>query len=453
LDTLAPLTLPTPASAAGSESVERKVTTGALLLAAAIPLLFLHEMYQPKLGLPLGGTSVDFALSDAAIAVVVTATLLRLRREGLGILRPAAVPLAAAAAFLAVVLAWSFLPLLRGQDYSLATTFVSGAKFCWYALLAPAVIVLVTCRRDGIVVLRTLVVWSLAATGWGALQFLGVVSEFEGKRPGQREPSFLGIHDLSALSGAALALGFVGVALRGEPLGRRWSLVAVVGGAIGLVLSGAVAGVIGVCLAAAATLAVAARDRKLTGAAAATVVAVLVLVTAGTSAMRATALERFAEFLGIRAHTQQEGGVQSYAHRTLLGYIGVRIFLDHPITGVGWQASALDFAYTPYLEAARRRFPSEPDQAFPSPEHRWGVQNAYIETLADLGIVGLLALLVAFGTALVRGVRRSRVTPFALVGVAWILVAAGVWLGLGLVAGIPLAALTWLGFGLTCSRA
>ena len=177
---------------------------------------------------------------------------------------------------------------------------------------------------------------------------------------------------------------------------------------------------------------------------------VLVAVTVGTSAMRATALERFAEFLGIRDRTEQSGGIQSYAHRTLLGYIGVRIFLDHPLTGVGWQASSLDFAYTPYLEAARRRFPSEPAEAFPSPEHRWGVQNAYLQTLADLGVIGFLALLVAFGSALVTGVRRSRATPLALVGVAWLLVASGVWLGLGLVAGIPLAALTWLAFGFTC---
>jgi hypothetical protein len=44
------------------------------------------------------------------------------------------------------------------------------------------------------------------------------------------------------------------------------------------------------------------------------------------------------------------------------------------------------------------------------------------------------------------------VTPLALVGVSWILVAAGVWLGLGLVAGIPLLALTWLAFGFTCAR-
>jgi hypothetical protein len=45
-----------------------------------------------------------------------------------------------------------------------------------------------------------------------------------------------------------------------------------------------------------------------------------------------------------------------------------------------------------------------------------------------------------------------RAPPGAVVvttaGLLWLLVAAGVWNGLGLVAGIPLDALTWLGVGL-----
>ena len=450
---MAALTLPTPAPRTGSKSVERRYSTGVLLLAASVPFLFLHAMYQPSFAIPVAGTSVDVAVSDAALAAVVVAAGITLRREGLAALHAAAVPLAAAGVFLGIVVAWCFLPTLRGQEQALATQLVSAAKFCWYALLAPATILLVRRRSDGALVLMTLIAWSLAATTWGALQFLGAVNEFEGKRPGQREPSFLGIHDFAALSGAALAIGLIGVALRGEPVGRRWSGAAICGGALGLILSGAMAGVIGVWLAAAAVMAIGHRDGKIGIRAVSVIAAILVAITLGTAAMRATALERFGEFLGIRHPTEQSAGIQSYAHRSLLGYIGVRIFLDHPLTGVGWQASSLDFAYTPYLEAAHRRFPTEPAEAFPSPEHRWGVQNAYVQTLADLGAIGFLALLAAFGSALVTGVRRSRATPMALVGVAWLLVASGIWLGLGLIAGIPLAALTWLGFGLACSRA
>lgn len=449
---LASQTVSTPAPTAGTTSVDRRPSGGTLILAAAVPLVFLHARYQPTLSIGLRSTSIDVTLADAAIASVAAAAAVRLAREGLGSLRASAWPLAAAGAFLAIIVLQSFAPIARGDDYALAAHLVSAAKFGWYALLAPATIVLVASRRDGVLLLRSLVAWSLVASAWGALQFVGLVSEFEGKRPGQREPSFLGVHDFAALSGAALAVGLVGLTLRRAPLGGPWSAAALAGGSLGLVLSGAMSGVIGLWLAGAAILAVSLRDRSLRLRDAAAVAGVVLAVAAGTAAMRATALERFAEFIGLRDRAAQSTGVESYAHRTLLGYIGVRIFLDHPILGVGWQASSDDFAYTPYLSSAHRRFPDVPAEAFPSPQHRWGVQNAYLQTLADLGLVGFAALAAAFATALVKGLRRSRATPLALVGVAWLLVAAGVWGGLGLVPGIPLAALTWMAFGLACVR-
>lgn len=445
-------TVSTQASTAHTEPVDCRASSGALVLAAAVPFVFLHATYQPTLSIGLSSTSIDVTLADVAIAAVAVAAIARIARDGLGILRASAWPLAAAGAFLAIVALQCFAPLVRGDDYALAPHLVSAAKFGWYALLAPATLVLVASRADGALLLRTVVAWSAVATSWGALQFVGLVSEFEGKRPGQREPSFLGIHDLAALSGAALTLGLIGLTFRGTPLGRRWSFVALLGGSLGLILSGAMTGVAGLWLAAAAILAVALRQRSLRLREAALVAGVVLAATAGTAAMRASALEGFAEFLGVRDRVSETSGVQSYAQRTLLGYIGVRIFLDHPITGVGWQASSEDFAYAPYLDAARRRFPDEPAEAFPSPKHRWGVQNAYLQALADLGLVGFAAFIGTFATALVAGLRRSRATPFALAGVAWLLVAAGVWAGLGLVAGVPLAALTWIGFGLACPR-
>jgi hypothetical protein len=41
----------------------------------------------------------------------------------------------------------------------------------------------------------------------------------------------------------------------------------------------------------------------------------------------------------------------------------------------------------------------------------------------------------------------------ATCGLLWLLVAAGTWNGLGLVAGIPLDAVTWLAFGLAAAGA
>jgi hypothetical protein len=426
--------------------------TEAIVLAAAVPFLFLHATYQPTLSLGVGGSSVDVTLADAAIACVVAAAAVRARREGWQPLARAQVVLALAAAFVLAGAISLATPSLLGEEYDLTTHAISLAKFAWYATLLPATLLLVRSTLDAVPLFRAVTAWSVAATSWGLLQFLGIVSEFEGKRPGQREPSFVGIHDLAALSGAALVVGAAGVALGdGRPTGRRWSLVALVSGAVGVVLSGAMTAVLGLWLALAAVLLGARALRTLRPRAALTLAAVLLLVTAGTAVMRADTIERFAEFVGLRERVA-DTGVESYAHRTLLAYIGGRIWLDRPVTGVGWQASSEEWAYGPFLPDARSRFPNEPDQAFPSPDRPWGIQLLYLQVAADLGIAGialLLGLTVAGVTAGIRGLRSS---PAALLGLAWLCVVAGVWTGIGLVAGLPLGALTWIAFGLVNLR-
>jgi hypothetical protein len=133
----------------------------------------------------------------------------------------------------------------------------------------------------------------------------------------------------------------------------------------------------------------------------------------------------------------------------VLAYIGVRIFNDHPVLGVGWQGSALEPSYSSYLDDARRRYPSVSEESLPSPEHPWGVQNAFVQAAADLGVAGLLALLGVFAagawTAL-AGYRRG--PPGALVPLLWLVIAAAELTALGLFAGVPVNALLWLGLGL-----
>jgi hypothetical protein len=424
----------------------------ALVLAAAVPFLFLHATYQPSVSVGFASTSIDATLADAAIACVLAAAALRGRREGWQPFAHARVLLGFAAAMLVVAALSLATPSLLGEDYDLAPHAISVAKFAWYATLLPATILLVRAERDVVPLVRAVVAWSGAATSWGLLQFLGLVSEFEGKRPGQREPSFVGIHDFAALSGAALVVGAMGLAFAdGRPAGRRWSLAALVTGGLGVVLSGAMTAVIGVWIATAAVLLGARAVRALELRRALTLVAVALLVTAGTAAMRAETIEHFAEFIGIRDRVE-DTGVESYAHRTLLAYIGGRIWLDHPVTGVGWQASSEEWAYAPFLEDAHARFPEEPDQAFPSREHPWGIQLLYLQVAADLGIAGIVALLglaVAGASAGIRGLRSS---PVALVGLGWTSIAIGVWAGIGLVSGLPLDALTWIALGLVTVR-
>ena len=425
-----------------------RVGMGSLVLAFAVPFLFLHIHYQPDLGFSAGGTHVGVWLSDLAVLGVALAGLAIMASSGPASLRRG-VPVWLATATLFAVVAVSLLyPELRDQPYDWHVRLVSALKFFEYAALALAVPLIVARRGEAVLLFRALISWSAVATTVGVLQFLGLISEFQGKRPAQREPSLVGIHDFAALSGATLMLGVVALALR-EPdlLGRGWMILAFWTGGLGIVVSGAMTAVIGMWLAMALTGVVASRRRLLPRRAAALLVIIGVGVTLGTAGMRGTALRDFAAFIGIHRN-ETPGAVESYAQRTLLGYIGLKIFLTEPITGVGYQGSGEEWAYGPQLAAAHRRFPRAPDASFPSPAHPWGVQSLYLETLADLGLIGAAALAALFAAALWLGLSPGSASPLRLVGVAWLLIAAGVWIGIGIVPGIPLAALTWLGVGL-----
>jgi len=441
------------ASPARAVSIPREtITWRALVPALAVPVIFLHVKFQPKVTVGLRSTTVGIELSDFAVLAVVLAGVIVAVRDGWGPLRPARWLWIAVGAFLALVVVATFHPLLWQQHYRFLKHLVTAAKFCEYGLLAPAIALLLRSRREALPLLWAIVAWSVAATGWGLLQFAGVVNELEGKRPLQREPSFVGIHDFAALSGAALALALAALVLR-----ERRSLAWVAGpaGAIGLALSAAAAGAIGVALAAAAVLVLAAARRELAPAWTAAVVALAGVAAVGVLLLRNGDIPRAIRAVGIGSQPKPQTGmdIESYAHRSLLAYIGVRIFADHPIVGVGWQGSEEQENYGPYLAAAHRRYPHDPPLAFPSPQHAWGVQNAYLQTLTDFGVLGFLVLAVLAVVAGILGVRAALRAPpgtgvLAAAGLLWLLVAAGVWNGLGLVAGIPLDALTWLGVGL-----
>ena len=174
-------------------------------------------------------------------------------------------------------------------------------------------------------------------------------------------------------------------------------------------------------------------------------------VAAGTIAIRALDTRPLLDALGIeRPRDVATDPEASWQQRAALAYIGGRIFLDHPLVGVGWLASSEAEHYEPYLDDARARFPDLPERALPSAEHQWGVQNAYVQAAADLGVFGLLAwlafLLVPLSVAWRAGTSAG-------VPILWLLVSMGIWIGLGLVAGIPLVGLTWLSIGLAAASA
>jgi len=392
-------------------------------------VIFLHRRYQPSVSLG----PVDVYLADVAVALVAAAALAAGLRDGWQPIERGRLLLAVAAGLLALmVLSCFYTPFDRTT-----THLVTALKIVEYATLAPALALLLRRARDVRRLLWALVAWSVAASTWGVLQFLGVVNEFEGKRPGQREPSFLGIHDFAAFSGAALVVGIIGIAV-GRP---RWA--AVVAGAVGAVLGASIFAYGGIVLA--AGFVVLAARRSLTARRAAAVAGIVAVVGAGVVALRSYDTSHFLSFLGIKkAAAKSSEDVQTGSQRAMLGYIGVRLWRDHPLLGVGFERSG--HRYEPYLADARRRFPDQPALAFPSPRHEWGVQNFWIQAAADMGIVGLALAVGTFAAGLALAARARGRT--ALVAAGWILVAVGTWNGVGIVAGIPLQALTWIAFGL-----
>jgi O-antigen ligase len=434
------------------------VSPGALVLAAAIPVLFLHVHYQPGLALGFGSTTIDAYLSDFAVLAVVVAAAVVVARGG-GRRLAHGIPLWVVGA---LFFTWLAIEIAHGRvhagSYDWHKHLVTGAKFAEYALLAPAAVVLVRVRGDLLAVLWSLALWCAFASGVGVAQFFGARIFLAGTA-GRRQASFLSSADFAALAGAVLVVGALALAVPRLGLGRWLATVATASGAIGVVVAGAMASILGLGLALVAVVVVLGLRRELDLRRGALVLGVGAAVLLGAIAIRGSDLEHFARFAGVapRHNHERASHVQTYAHRTLLAWLGYRIWESSPAIGVGWEGSAEPANFVPYLPAAHRRFPTEAPQAFPSaaPDRRYGVQNSWLQALADLGLVGFMlwVALFALAGALAVRVALARGNATALVGLGWIGLLAGLWTAQGFVAGIPLDAVTWLGLGFAVSPA
>jgi O-antigen ligase len=430
---------------------------GALLLASSIPFLFLHERYQPELGTDVGSTSIDVRLSDAALLVVVLAAAGVALRQGLDRLRPAKLLWVPGIA----LLAWLTFATIRPASQSDALFddhVVSFLKLGEYALLALAVPFLVRRAEDLTLVLGGIVLWAAVAAGVALVQFFGL-DVLGAWNPGWRQPSFLGHHDLAALAALAISLAVAGiVAGRARIPARALFATALLAGILGLVLAGSVAAAGGLGLGSAAVWICAHRRFAPSGRRTLALVAVVAVVAGGVAAVRGDALEDFLRFVGVRGDDPPQG-VETYSQRTVLAYIGLRIWRDDPILGVGWQRSSRPEIFEPYVPDARERFPDVVDLAFPAEGREWGVQNLYIQMLADAGVIGLALLLMVGAAGLVLAWRTTTYAnhPWAagagLASLCALLVLAGEWASLGIVSGIPLQAATCLMLGLAAAGA
>jgi hypothetical protein len=428
----------------------RDVSVGALVLAIALPIVFLHVKYQPSF--TAGAATVK--LSDVMVLLTALAAVAALRTRGFAPLRPGLPVWIAGILFLLWIAAATLYP---SHPYPFKTHAVTAGEFAEYALLAPSVPLLVRRRAEALLVTGTLVAWSVAATVVGALQWCGweIAS---GWGQGEREPSFLGIQDFAAFSGMVLGLGIVALlwGVRGRVRTGAW--VAVVSGVIGFAIGGATSGVIGLVPAVVIAVFVTARRRLFHRASLVAAIAATAVASLGVVVYRSGDYGQFFSFLGVRHESAAAAkNIQTYPQHTLLAYIGLRIWRDHPIAGAGFDASNDYATYGPELAAAHKRFPHVAPDAFPNATRSYGVQDLYVQTLADLGLIGfvILAALYAAGVlpALSASVRAGPAAAFpALLGVFWLVLSLGLWTAQGIIAGIPLDALTWLGFGTAVTR-
>jgi O-antigen ligase len=435
------------------EAAGRTWSPGALLVGLALPVLFLHARYQPAVDLHLGSTTATAYLSDLAVWLVALGALLSGVREGFGRLR-AGLPIWWTGGLL---LAWIAVSLGYGatrSGYALHTHAVTAAKWGEYALLAVSLPLLLRRRDDLRPVLAILAVWTAVAAAVGVVQFFGA-SFLHAWPAGRRQPSFLGQSDLASLGAMSFSAGLCGLVLGDRRRDRGWIAALLAGGGLAVILSGSSAGLIGVVAAAVAVAALAIARGRLYLRPAAVGCAAVALCGVGVLALRGNDYAQFLRFLGIAQREQSTSeNVQTYSQRTLLVYIGTRIFLDHPLAGVGFQGSDDFAAYGPELAAAHRRFPHIAPIAFPARTRSYGVQNLYVQTLADLGAVGAVLLVSLLAAGLLVGSRAALADEAAgAVAVAWLLAAMALWAAQGFVAGIPLDAHTWLALGLAAAAA
>ena len=408
-----------------------------LVLCVALGLSLVRSINQPELTVHTAGNSITFVPADVALAVLALLCVWRLldRRT---LPRPARAITATGAAF--------GLWLLISSAASGSAPFIGAAKLLEYGVLALGIILFVSRRSQLWMLFGVLVVVDAAG-------LLRALYDFA-HHPGSRQGAFLGEHDFAALSTMTLTGALA--ALYANAPGRRLLVAAGIVGALGITLGAALAQLVGLYLAVAAILAIAAARRSVKVRAVVVTLAITAAVTAGTLSLRSGELGFLQSWFGSKKPEAPGQYAGSWSQRLIYAYIGGRIFLDHPILGSGWYGLLPPKIYARYLPAARRRFSDQPPTYFPPANGTFIPQQTYDQILYELGLVGAVLFLalgvVTIRTAIQVGRRWPRGDPddaLAFLPVSWVASLAGALAGAALFGGIPLTAIFWFTLGVT----
>lgn len=407
-----------------------------VLFLVALALCLFQSADQPGFDLPFGSTTVTVVPADIALLALAAATAVRIierrvfPRQALGLT-------VAALVFAALI----FLTAVANGS----TAAVAGAKLVELAALMVGAVVFVDSTERLWLVVGVFTLVTAAAAAWAIVGFV--------QDPGSRQASFLGEHDLAALSTVAIVVGLGALHAR-HRLGRL-PVAAGIAGAVGITLGASVASLVGLYLAAAALIAVAAARRRLQPRAVVATVLVVLAVTGGTYGLRSADLGFLRQWFAPAENAKPGEYAGSWSQRLIFSYIGYRVFVDRPVLGTGWWGELPPAEYARFLPAARARFPDQPPRYFPTATGTFIPQQGYDQVLYELGLVGI----GAFGALAALAV-RSAARPVsrwpkadddelaAYLPAAWLAALAGTLAGSALFGGQPIAAMFWVTLGL-----
>lgn len=407
-----------------------------VLFLVAVALCLFQSADQPGVDAGLGQTTVTIVPSDVVLAALAIAVAIRIGRRR-------TFPRQAVALTVAALVFAALVVLTAATNGS--TAFVAAAKLVELAVLMVGAIVLVDTTERLWVVVATLTVMTVAAVLWATVGFA--------QTPGNRQASFLGEHDLAALSTAALVVGLGALHTRHRL--ARLPAVAGIAGAVGITLGASVASLLGLYIAAAVLIATAATRRSLHGRAVIATVLVAIAVTAGTYGLRSADLGFLRQWFAPAENAQPGEYAGSWSQRLIFSYIGYRIFVDRPVLGTGWWGELPPSEFARYLPAARARFSDQPARYFPTDKGTFIPQQTYDQVLYQLGLAGVAAFVTLVLISMRDAVRPARRWPqpdddelAAYLPAGWLAAFAGALAGSALFGGTPIAALFWLTLGL-----